>query len=495
MTIENSPAPELRSATALLRQLRERKIGSVELLEMLFKRIERLNPKLNAVVALEMERARADARAADSVPTDRRGVLHGLPITLKDTWEVAGMRSTCGLPELANHRPDRDAEAVALLRAAGAIPFGRTNVPSGAADGQSYNPVFGVTNNPWNVERTPGGSSGGAGAAVAAGLTPVELGSDIAGSIRIPAHFCGIFGHKSSYGVVPMRGHIPPPPGSSAVVPLGVAGPLARSAVDLELLLDILAAPSELGRAAWSIHVPPSRHHRLADFRVGLWADPGTYSVDARCVAAIHEFARDLRSAGVQVNESARPDIDFAASDDLFVAILFATISTGAAEEVLSETEQAAAARKADVRSYPARIARAVRTTRTELAALFEHQHVLRRAWRQFFQQFDVLLCPITTTVAFPHDHSGTGSGHIAQYDRTLKVDGQHVPYLDCIQWPGLATIANLPATAIPTGRLVDRLPMGVQAIGPYLEDRTTIRFAELVEQALGGYAPPPIAM
>jgi amidase len=495
MTTENLLAPELRSATTLLAQLRERQIGSVELLEMLFKRLERLNPTLNAVVALEMDRARACALAADSVPPSKRGALHGLPITLKDTWEVAGMRSTCGLPELTNHRPDRDADAVALLRAAGAIPFGRSNVPSGAADGQSYNPVYGVTKNPWNVGCTPGGSSGGAGAAVAAGLTPVELGSDIAGSIRIPAHFCGIFGHKSSYGVVPMRGHIPPPPGSSAIAPLGVAGPLARSALDLELLLDILAAPAESDRAGWSIRIPASRHQRLADFRVGVWADQETYSVDARCVAAIHDFARDLRGVGVKVNESARPDIDFAASDDLFVALLFATISTGATEDALSEMEQAAVDRNADARSYPARIARAVRATRTGLATLFELQQALRCAWRQFFEQFDVLLSPITTTVAFSHDHSGRGTGHIAQYDRTLRVDGQAVPYMNCIQWPGLATVANLPATAIPTGRLIDGLPLGVQAIGPYLEDRTTIRFAQLVERELAGYVPPMMAM
>src|SRR4029453_18638640 len=181
----------------------------------------------------------------------------------------------------------------------------------------------------------------------------------------------------------------------------------------------------------------------------------------------IHDFIRDLRSAGVQVDESARPDIDFAASDDLFVALLFATISTGAAEEVLSETEQAATDRKASVRSYPARIARAVRTTRTDFAALVEQQQALRQKWRQFFERFDLLLCPITSTVAFPHDHSGTGTGHIAQYDRTLTVDGQPVPYMNCIQWPGLATVANLPATAIPTGRLVDGFPMGGESTRP----------------------------
>jgi amidase len=236
---------ELLSATELLGLLRDRKLGSLELLETQLARIEASNPDINAVVALDAEGARAAARAADDAPSDARGPLHGLPITIKDSFEVPGMPATCGFPHLADHRPQRDADAVALLRGAGAIPFGKTNVPVAVADHQSYNPIYGTTSNPWDLTRTPGGSSGGSAAAVAAGFSPLELGTDIGGSIRCPAHFCGVYGLKTSYGIVPRRGHIPPAPDGEAHRPLGVAGPIARSAIDLELALDVLTAPEE----------------------------------------------------------------------------------------------------------------------------------------------------------------------------------------------------------------------------------------------------------
>jgi amidase len=483
----------LKSASELLKLLRERKLGALELLDLQLSRIERLNPALNAVVALDVETARQSARAADNTPADQRGLLHGLPLTIKDAFEVIGMPATCGFPHLASHVPQRDADAVARLRAAGAVPFGKTNVPLAAADHQSYNPVYGTTNNPWDVKRTPGGSSGGAAAAVAAGFSALELGSDIGGSIRCPSHFCGVYGHKSSYELVPLRGHIPPMPGALSMPPLGVAGPIARSAADLELALDILAAPPRDDLGAWSVRIPPSRHERLADFRIALWADQKGYSVDRRCLEAMHAFADDLRKAGARVDEYARPEINIETSDDIYVAMLFSTVSNGMSEEILAQTERVARELNAGPRSYPTRIAKAVRLTHHEFLALEEQQQQLRRAWARFFESYDVILCPIMPTVAFPHDQSGTGPGHIAQYSRTVTVDGKSVPYLNGLQWPGLVTVANLPATAIPTGRRIDGMPMGLQAVGPYLEDRTPIRFAHLAEQALGGFVPPPM--
>lgn len=483
----------LTPATGLLRLLRERKLGALELLDLQLSRIERLNPALNAVVALDVETARKSARAADNAPHDKRGPLHGLPITIKDAFEVIGLPATCGFPHLARHVPQHDADAVARLRAAGAVPFGKTNVPVAAADHQSYNPVYGTTNNPWDVKRTPGGSSGGAAAAVAVGFSPLELGSDIGGSIRCPAHFCGVYGHKSSYDLVPIRGHIPPPPGALSRPALGIAGPLARSAADLELALDILAAPSSDDVAAWSVRIPPSRHERLADFRVALWADQKAYSVDRRCIDAMHAYADDLRKAGARVDEHARPEIDVAASDDIYVAMLFSTVSDGMSEDVLAETERVARELDAGPRSYPTRIAKAVRLTHHEFLALQEQQQQLRRAWARFFESYDVILCPIMPTVAFPHDQSGDGPGHIAQYFRTTSVDGKPVPYLNGLQWPGLVTVAHLPATALPTGRRIEGMPVGLQAVGPYMEDRTPLRFAQLAEQALGGFVPPPL--
>jgi amidase len=483
---------ELLSAAEQLQLLRERRIGALELLDLLLARIERLNPALNAVVARDLEGARHAARAADDVPAASRGALHGLPLTLKDVWEVTGMPATCGMPELAHYLPARDADAVARLRAAGAIPFGKTNVPIAAGDHQSYNDVYGTSNNPWNLERTPGGSSGGAAAAVAAGFTPLELGSDIGGSIRCPAHFCGVYGHKPSYGIVPQRGHIPPPPGVRLIPLLGVAGPIARSAGDLELALDVLAAPEELERTGWSIRVPPSRREQLGEFRVALWADQQTYSVDARCLAAMHAFAAELRRIGVQVDAVARPPIDPAASDAVYFELLFAVLSAGMPEALLAAVDGVAAAMPPAAGAYPARVTRALRASYARFAGLLEQQAELRHRWAAFFERYDLIICPILPTVAYRHDHSVAGPGPAAQFLRTIPVDGRAVPYLDGLQWPGLATIANLPATAVPTGQLIDGLPMGVQLIGPYLEDRTPLRFAQLVERELGGYAPPP---
>jgi amidase len=490
-TLDSLPIA-LQTATSLLKLLSTREIGALELLDLLLQRIEQLNPALNAVIALDEEGARAAARALDNLPPARHGPLHGLPMTLKDAYEVAGMTAACGFPHLADHRPVADAEAVASLRAAGVIPFGKTNVPLAASDHQSYNQVYGTSNNPWDLKRTPGGSSGGAAAAVAAGFTPLELGSDIGGSIRCPAHFCGIYGHKPSYGIVPMRGHIPPLPGSFGSWSMSVGGPLARSAVDLELALDVLIGPARLDSIAWSIQLPRSRHKNLRDFRVALWADQEAYTIDSRCLEAMHAYAEDLRRLGVSVDDKARPDIDPAESDDLYVAMLFSIVSAGMPEEAIQQTVDYVANHATENRSYPARIARAVQTSYQQFLGLEERQSKLFRIWHDFFDEYDLILCPIMPTVAYPHDHSGDGPGHIAQYSRTIQVDGQTKPYLNGLQWPGLATVAHLPATAVPTGRFIDGMPMGLQMIGPYLQDRTALRLAQLVEQELGGYRAPP---
>ena len=483
---------ELQSATRLLARLKSRELGAVELLDVLLSRIERLNPELNAVVVLDAARARAAARAAENPAVAAHGPLHGLPMTFKDAWEVADMTASCGVPMLQSHRPARDADAVAGLRRAGVIPFGKTNVPTLAADHQSYNPVYGTSNNPWDLGRTPGGSSGGAAAAVAAGFTPLELGSDIGGSIRCPSHFCGVYGHKSSFGIVPMRGHIPPMPGAFTSPPLGIAGPIARAPEDLERALDVLAAPAELDHTAWSVKIPASRHERLDGFRVAVWADQTAYSVDSRYCAAIEGYARDLQAAGMHVDFTARPPIDPFASDDLYVAMLFRAISVGMDEAMLLEIERAAVHYGSNPRGYPERIARAVRMSHAEAELLREDQQRLCRQWARFFMEFDLILCPIVPTVAYRHDHSGRGSGHIAQYSRSLLVDGKAVPYMNGLQWPGVATVANLPATAIPTGRFIDGMPVGLQAIAPYLEDRTALRFAQLAAAAVGGFVAPP---
>ena len=498
MPIPNEPDLASRSpflsASEWLTMLRDRRIGAVELLELHLAQLAKHNADINAVVAQDLEGAFVAARAADSRQRSEMPALHGLPMTIKDTFEVAGMPATCGFPFLADHRPELDADAVARLRAAGAVIYGKTNVPPGAFDWQSANPVYGVTHNPWDFTRTPGGSSGGPAASVAAGFAALELGSDIGGSIRCPAHFCGIYGHKTSYGIVPSRGHIPPLPGHLVRPEMGVAGPMARSAFDLELALDVLTAPEQLESTAWSVHVPASRHERLQDFRVGIWADSSIFAVDDRCVQAIEEYAGDLRRLGVRVDVGARPDIDWRMSYETYIATLFQLLAGGTPAPVLQQYVSNAGQLAADDHSYPARMARAFALRHYEYIEIAAKRELLYRQWRDFFSRYDLLICPVMPTVAYPHDRRGDDApnGIEGGEARAMVVNGRPQPYFDGLQWPSLATVANLPATAVPTGRLVDGLPVGVQLIGPYLEDRTPLRFAQLVEGALGGFTPPP---
>jgi amidase len=471
--------------------LASRKVSALELLDLHLARVKVLNPIYNAVVALDEEGARRQARAADEVFAKGidLGPLHGLPMTIKDSFAVAGMAATCGIEELRDYRPAHDATAVARIRASGAVIFGKTNLPAGAADHQSFNALFGLTRNPWNVDRTVGGSSGGSAAALAAGFTPLELGSDIGGSIRVPAHFCGVYGHKPSYGIVSLEGHIPPPPGHFFQPELAVAGPLARSAADLEFLLNIVLGPPEFGPGGAGIQLPPPRHHDLKSFRVAVWNDASSYPLDSSYAATIDALVSDLRRLGVKV-DAAKPSIDTSKSYSLYLQTLFGIIGAGLPPPAVDAIVEAG--KGAADGSYAHRISAAVQQTLPQYFGVAEERQKLLRAWRDFFTRYDVLLCPITPTVAFPHDTHRADMA--AQFERSLLVDGAPVPYMDNLAWPGLVTVANLPATAIPTRRLVGGLPAGVQIVGPYLGDRTTLKFAQLIDQALGGFVAPPLS-
>jgi amidase len=477
------------SAVDLLDRLERKEIGARELLDLHLARIETHDPTYNIVVELAADEARTAAARVDDARArgEAVGPLGGLPMTIKDAFEVAGMTATCGMPELADHVPERDADAVERLRAAGAILFGKTNVPSGAADWQTCNPVYGLTRNPWNQERTVGGSSGGSAASVAAGFTALELGSDIAGSIRVPSHFCGVFGHKPSYGTVSVRGHIPPLPGGLFTVPLGVAGPIARSAADLELALDVLAGPNELDTTGWRLTLPPSRHGRLSEFRVGIWLGGGNYRLDDGYRQALDAFATGLRAVGVNVTDVELP-FDPAEGYDVFLRTFFAIVGAPVPAEAESFTALAAN----DDTGYAARLGAAMTSSLGEWFGVLERREHLFRAFRTFFTDIDVLLCPAAMVVAFPHDITERDGPHSTQLARRLTVSGERVPYFDNFAWPSIATCSNLPVTVMPTGQFVDGMPAGVQIIGPYLEDRTTLGFARMVEAELGGFTPPP---
>jgi amidase len=320
-----------RGAAELVESIRNHKISSRELLDHYLARVEKLNPQLNAIVTLDTDRARKRADAADAALAhgENWGPLHGLPITVKDTIETAGIRTTAGAPVLSRHVPATDAVSVARLLAAGAVIFGKTNTPIFAGDGQSYNEIFGTTNNPWDVTRSPGGSSGGAAAAIAAGLTGLELGSDIGGSIRGPAHVCGVYGLKPTHGIIPLRGHIPGPPGSLGETDIGVVGPIARTASDLDLALGVLAGPSEDRKIAWRLELPPPRRKSLRDYRVAAWLDDPAYPVDNEVGKPLQAAVDALGRAGVKVNDRARPDLDSARAFRTYSRLLLSLMTAG----------------------------------------------------------------------------------------------------------------------------------------------------------------------
>jgi amidase len=476
-----------RSVSDLTARLDRGELSSVELLDFLLARIERLDGSINAVVAIDPEAARARARAADAARArgESWGPLHGLPMTMKDSLEIVGMPTTSGAPELASHVPTTNADACQRLIDAGAIVFGKTNLPLYAGDFQSYNEVYGTTHNPWDLERGPGGSSGGSAAALAAGFTPLEVGSDIGGSIRNPAHFCGVYGHKPSWGTVPGRGHIPGPPGALSPPDLAVIGPLARTADDLALAFDLLAGPSPSDAVGWRLDLPPSRHERIQDFRVALWLEQPGRPLSADVGDRIQSAADRIARAGAKVDDAIRPTIDPEDSHARYLRLLWSVMGAGFPPPVRQMLEQAYAELDPAAQDPNAQMVRgAVGPHRTWLGDN-EARHHLRARWAEFFGDVDVLLCPIMPTAAFPHDHRP-----IEQ--RTLSVDGRSIPYMEQLFWAGLITVVYLPSTVVPVGLTGEGLPVGMQVVAPYLEDRTALRFARLLEDVVGGFAPPP---
>jgi amidase len=478
------------TATELLAALVARRVSSVELTQHAIARIERLDGAINAICVRDFERALAAAHAADAArAAGESGALLGLPITVKESFNVAGLPTTWGFPAFRDYVPTEDAVAVARARAAGAIVVGKTNVPVGLGDWQSYNEIYGTTNNPWDLGRTPGGSSGGSAAALAAGFGALSLGSDIAGSLRAPAHFCGIFAHKPSFGLWPSRGHVAP-----SLPPLvfdrdmSVIGPMARSAADLSLAFDVFAAPDDrsLG-TAYQLALRPPRHDELRGFRV-LMIDTHPLAATAQSIrTALDRLGDGLIKAGAVVARESPlwPDPTDAAR--LFARLLMSLLAAFWPAELYEQQRARAASLDAADHSLAAETLRGAVLNHRDWVVADVARARLRQRWRELFAAFDVVVCPIMPTAAFPHDHS------TYQETRSLMVDGVRQPYGNQSVWAGVATCPGLPATAFPLG-LDHGLPIGAQVIGPMYEDRTPLRFAELVEREFGGFARPPLA-
>ncbi len=477
-----------RSATALCADLAAGTLSSVELLDHFRQRVERLNGRINAVIATDFDGARQRARNCDEAVArgERLGPLHGLPITIKDSFQAVGMPTTSGAPELADFRPTENAVAVQRLVDAGAVVFGKTNLPFMATGFESYNDLFGTSRNPWNPDRTCGGSGGGPAASVAAGLATFDISSDIGGSVRTPAHFCGVFAHKPSSGLVPHRGHIPGPPGTLAETDMVAVGPITRAAADLSLTFEVLAGPDVLEASGWQLALPAARHERLADFRIAAWLDDPVGPVDAEVLEKLDDAVVALERQGIAVDRAARPDFDVQQAFDAFLSVLASVLGAGQPDDGFAVLSKRANGLDPADRSVPATWRRGLVLSHRQWLGDNELRARIRFAWARFFRDFDVLLTPPMGTAAFSHDQGSDFA------DQVIAIGGEPRPYLEQLFWPGFANFAHLPASVVPLGQARSGLPVGMQIMAGHLEDRTALRFAELTEKIWGGYAPPP---
>jgi amidase len=472
-------------ATGQLAALTAKRISALELLESALKRHEEANRPLNAVVARDLSRAVERARAIDDhrARGDPLGPLAGLPMTVKDTFDAVGMPASSGL-DVFRHGARPDAACVAHARQAGAVIWGKTNVPVMAGDFQTFNDLYGTTNNPWDLTRTSGGSSGGAAAALAARITALEIGSDIGGSLRTPAAFCGIYSHKPTWGLISQLGHVPPQPGSLAERDLNVVGPMARSARDLRLLLGVLE-----GGVGSRGQAPAAA---LKGLRIGLWTEQPEFVLDPEVKARVEAFATELSREGVEVTRVTSP-VDCTALLAAYRTLLAGVLAEDLPPAALKQMQRSRPGAKIALSmgagpDTAAALALAYTQSHLEWLAANEVRARLAAEARKLFDRFDAILAPIGPVPAFPHDHRPFEK-------RTITLlDGTSAPYLALLRWIALASACGLPATAIPVGRTPAGLPLGAQLIGPRGGDYRNLAIAEAIEAAMGGFAAPPEA-
>ncbi|HYQ64894.1 amidase [Actinophytocola sp.] len=477
-----------QTAEELAAALRAGAVSSVELTDDAIARIERDDEAINAICVPDFNRARAAAHHADQARArgEDRPLL-GIPVTVKESYNMTGLPTTWGMPQHRDYMPVEDAVQVSRLKAAGAVVLGKTNVPLGLQDIQTFNEIHGTTNNPWDHARTSGGSSGGSAAALACGFGALSIGSDLAGSLRTPAHFCGIYAHKPTVGLAATRGMVPPSePALPVDLDLAVAGPMARTARDLELLLDVMAGPDPLTLGkAHTVTLPPARHERLGDFRVLVLDEHPLIPTGSAVRAGVHRVADALAGSGARVERHSPllPGLTEAAT--LYTQLLFSGSVARFPVDAYEQLQTSAAGLSADDQSLDAARLRAMVFTHRDWLEVNNRRENHRHGWRRLFTEFDAVVCPITPTPAFPHDHNPN------PLERRIDIDGVAYPYFDQLVWAGVATMPGLPATAIPTGRSPEGLPVGVQLIGPMFEDRTPLRLAELLEHQTGGFQAP----
>tara|TARA_B100000686_G_C16755580_1_gene955229 strand:+ start:732 stop:2183 length:1452 start_codon:yes stop_codon:yes gene_type:complete len=473
------------SAKQLTSLIRRRKLSSLELLDHYIDRIERYNPSLNAIITKDFDQARDSARIADGDIANgvMRGPLHGLPMTVKESFDVAGLPTTWGVPDQRGYKAKTDAVSVQRLRQAGAIIIGKSNVPIWLADCQSFNEIYGITRNPWDENRSPGGSSGGSAASLAAGMTGLELGSDIAGSIRNPAAHCGVFGHKPTMGICSTIGHTL----NQNVAPIDmlVIGPLARSAQDLEIGLKVIMGFDDIDSSALRITLPRPRKKQFKEFKISVLIDDNTVPVANEIQEQQQRLVDFLRSSGVSVDVGVRPDFDPWESHRIFDVLLRATTSSRQTDdEFNSNSSQVSQLNPSDDTKW-ARMLRGLTLSHRDWTTLNESRHRIRWKWHDFFTNYDLMLAPMTVTAAFPHNST-------PPYERTILVDEEKQQFMNQISLAGYANLSYLPSTVAPIGFTKENLPVGVQIIGAQYQDRSCIRFARLLEKHYQKFKPSP---
>jgi amidase len=466
--------------------LRKRKLSARELLELCWKRYEACNPSLNAVVITDIARARRAANASDW--RLRRGEslspCDGVPMTIKESFNWTGTPSTWGALAYRDNIVKADAVAVERMERAGAVIYGKTNVPLMLADWQSFNDIYGTTNNPWDLARSPGGSSGGSAVAVATGMSALELGSDIGASIRNPAHYCGVFGHKPTFGIVPMRGHRLP--GVYAPSDISVAGPLARSAADLGLVMKLLAGADEAEAQVVRYRLAAPRHDGLESFRIAVMLNDPVSEVDESVQHLLANLADWLGPRVRRLSMTARPAFSSHEVWDIYVKLLRSATSRRQTDEEFSHNIKRARELKPEDESFYARMLRAYTISHRDWLGVNNRRHALARVWAAFFEDYDLLLCPAAASPAFPHDHEGE------RHERLITVNGKRVPTVDQLYWAGFSGCFYLPSTVAPIGLTPASLPVGVQIVAPLHGDLTAIRFAQLIERDYYRFVPPP---
>ena len=474
--------PDFGTALDAAAAIRAKKISSVELTQHTLRRIDAFQPTLNAYVYQLRDEALAAARRADDaiVRHAATGALHGVPINVKESFGVEGQPCTWGMPPLKGCRAPAHSVAVRRLLDAGAILLGATNVPLELMDVQAFNDIYGTTSNPWDLARTPGGSSGGTAASLAAGMAFFGIGSDIGGSIRAPAAFCGIYGHKPTLDLVNLAGHAPggayAPPGFSTL--LAVAGPMARSADDLEAGLRLLAGPEPPDSKAFRWTLPASRHQALRDFRIGYVLEDPAVPVSADTKSMLESAIRACERAGATLREGWPDGVRFQELLDTYFFLLGAFIFS------LTPPEQREQAR-AQLGTRPERFVRGALSAFADWQLENMRRLTYRAIWERFFESADVFLLPTTFTVAFPHDRTPPDQRMIP------TPEGGAQNFWNLLTYIAPASLTGCPATTAPVGLARSGLPVGLQIVGPYLEDATPIGFARLLAQEIGGFQPP----